>query len=105
MGGSNKNINAPLLNGQDRVQSTANQQVPLAARIAAPTQNVLPDQSQTFVPYDLYMPDVYNTNQPIYDPTAIIQGYMNNMPAFLKASQGNITMPPATALKSTQSGK
>lgn len=32
-----------------------------------------------------YMPAQYTSNQPIYDPTAILNAYKNNLPSFLES--------------------
>ena len=40
-----------------------------------------------FEPYQQYIPEAMNSNQPIYDPTSILRAYAQNMPAFLSASR------------------
>lgn len=40
-----------------------------------------------FKPYQQFMPPEYSGNQPINNPTNILQAYMQNMPAFLNAAK------------------
>lgn len=46
-----------------------------------------------------HMPASYFGNQPINDPTAILNAYMQNLPAFLAStrSQNSVVPPPAPA--------
>lgn len=50
-----------------------------------------------FEPYQQNMPSEYFGNQPINDPTSILNAYMQNMPAFLAASRSENTYKPAPA--------
>jgi hypothetical protein len=53
-----------------------------------------------------YMPSEYFGNQPIYDPTAILNAYAKNMPEFLKATNGVLdepVTPPVAPSKSNPS--
>lgn len=40
-----------------------------------------------FKPYDKFMPTEYKQSRPVYNPTAILQAYMQNMPEFLNAAR------------------
>lgn len=99
-GQSGGNAQPIQLHGQPPVQAPAQ-----TNGSGSGSGSVLPDQSQTFMPYKMYMPSEFNSNTPINNPQAILDAYMNNAPAFLKAAEGNPTMPPATALKNTHEGK
>jgi len=66
--------------------------VSVAPQVTAPTVGQSA-QSGTrsehlFDPYQQYIPEAMNTNQPIYNPTAILQAYQKHLPEFIKAAQG-----------------
>jgi len=47
-----------------------------------------------FEPYNRYIPQAMNSNQPITDPSAILQGYQQHLPDFRLAAQGPPGAPP-----------
>ena len=83
MGGTSGPIESLVFGGDDGGGgSTTRPQA--ASALGASTPNL-------FKPAQQFMPAEYHGNSAIRNPTAILQAYMQNMPAFLNASRSQNT--------------
>lgn len=71
-----------------------------------PTVDQPAGNGQLFKPYEKFIPEAMNSNQPIRDPSAILAAYRANLPEFQSAAGLNNPLPAqGSSLSERQQGK